>query len=80
TSRVTDEHLIDMLTAAGIRYHGTPDTGWIASLASWLLPLMLLVFVWNMMLRKRGGLKDFTGMGKSRARVYVQQETGITFD
>ncbi|MCL7033739.1 hypothetical protein MKW94_009196 [Papaver nudicaule] len=23
---------------------------------------------------------DFTGMGKSRARVYVQQETGITFD
>ncbi|WP_333994187.1 ATP-dependent zinc metalloprotease FtsH [Burkholderia orbicola] len=80
TSRVSDEHLIDTLTAAGIRYHGTPDTGWITSLASWLLPLMLLVFVWNMMLRKRGGLQDFTGMGKSRARVYVQQETGITFD
>ncbi|MCL7032972.1 hypothetical protein MKW94_018227 [Papaver nudicaule] len=70
TNRVTDEHLTDTLTAAGIRYHGTPDTSWIASLASWLLPLVLF----------RGGLQDFTGMGKSRARVYVQQETGITFD
>ncbi|MCA8273861.1 ATP-dependent zinc metalloprotease FtsH [Burkholderia sp. AU30280] len=80
TNRVTDEHLTDTLTAAGIRYHGAPDTSWIASLASWLLPLVLFVFIWNMMLRKRGGLQDFTGMGKSRARVYVQQETGITFD
>jgi cell division protease FtsH len=80
TSRVADEHLTDALTAAGIRYHGAPDTSWIASLASWLLPLVLFVFIWNMMLRRRGGLQDFTGMGKSRARVYVQQETGITFD
>ncbi|WP_071332558.1 ATP-dependent zinc metalloprotease FtsH [Burkholderia contaminans] len=80
TNRVADEHLTDALTAAGIRYHGAPDTSWIASLASWLLPLVLFVFIWNMMLRRRGGLQDFTGMGKSRARVYVQQETGITFD
>ncbi|MBZ5794604.1 ATP-dependent zinc metalloprotease FtsH [Burkholderia contaminans] len=80
TNRVSDEHLTDTLTAAGIRYHGAPDTSWIASLASWLLPLVLFVFIWNMMLRRRGGLQDFTGMGKSRARVYVQQETGITFD
>ncbi|MBY4715484.1 ATP-dependent zinc metalloprotease FtsH [Burkholderia cepacia] len=80
TNRVSDEHLTDTLTAAGIRYHGAPDTSWMASLASWLLPLVLFVFIWNMMLRKRGGLQDFTGMGKSRARVYVQQETGITFD
>ncbi|OXI96344.1 MULTISPECIES: ATP-dependent zinc metalloprotease FtsH [Burkholderia] len=80
TNRVTDEHLTDTLTAAGIRYHGASDTSWIASLASWLLPLVLFVFIWNMMVRRRGGLQDFTGMGKSRARVYVQQETGITFD
>ncbi|RQP27753.1 ATP-dependent metallopeptidase FtsH/Yme1/Tma family protein, partial [Burkholderia ubonensis] len=25
TNRVTDDHLVDTLTAAGIRYHGTPD-------------------------------------------------------
>ncbi|WP_175702492.1 ATP-dependent zinc metalloprotease FtsH [Burkholderia ambifaria] len=80
TNRVTDPQLIDALSAAGIRFHGASDTGWITSLASWLVPLVAFVFIWNMMLRRRGGLQDFTGMGKSRARVYVQQETGITFD
>ncbi|AFQ50545.1 ATP-dependent zinc metalloprotease FtsH [Burkholderia cepacia] len=80
TNRVTDPQLIDALSAASIRFHGASDTGWIASLASWLVPLVAFVFIWNLMLRKRGGLQDFTGMGKSRARVYVQQETGITFD
>ncbi|EMV7025618.1 ATP-dependent zinc metalloprotease FtsH, partial [Burkholderia multivorans] len=80
TERVPDERLIDTLTAAGIRYRGAPDTSWLVSLASWLLPLAAFAFVWTLMLRRRGGLQDFTGMGKSRARVYVQQETGITFD
>ncbi|MDN7996830.1 ATP-dependent zinc metalloprotease FtsH [Burkholderia multivorans] len=80
TERVPDERLIDTLAAAGIRYRGAPDTSWLVSLASWLLPLAAFVFVWTLMLRRRGGLQDFTGMGKSRARVYVQQETGITFD
>lgn len=80
TNRVTDPQLIDSLSAAGIRFHGTSDTGWITALASWLVPLVAFVFIWNLMVRRRGGLQDFTGMGKSRARVYVQQETGITFD
>ncbi|WP_126284876.1 ATP-dependent zinc metalloprotease FtsH [Burkholderia stagnalis] len=80
TNRVTDDRLIDTLTAAGIRYHGAPDTGWLSALASWVLPLVAFVFIWNLMLGRRGGLKDFSGMGKSQARVYVQQETGITFD
>ncbi|EGC98291.1 ATP-dependent metalloprotease FtsH, partial [Burkholderia sp. TJI49] len=30
TDRVADDHLIDALTAAGIRFHGTPDTSWLA--------------------------------------------------
>ncbi|KVT41284.1 ATP-dependent zinc metalloprotease FtsH [Burkholderia ubonensis] len=80
TNRVTDDHLIDTLTAAGIRYHGASDTGWLSALASWVLPLIGFIFIWNMMLRRRGGLRDFSGMGKSQARVYVQQATGITFD
>ncbi|WP_155710243.1 ATP-dependent metallopeptidase FtsH/Yme1/Tma family protein, partial [Burkholderia stagnalis] len=80
TNRVTDDHLVGTLTAAEIRYHGAPDTGWLSALASWVLPLIVFVFIWNMMLRRRGGPQDFSGMGKSQARVYVQQETGITFD
>ncbi|MBZ4241706.1 cell division protein FtsH, partial [Mycobacterium tuberculosis] len=35
---------------------------------------------WSFMMRRPGGVRDLSGMGKSQARVYVQQETGITFD
>ncbi|KDB06470.1 peptidase M41 FtsH domain protein [Burkholderia sp. lig30] len=80
TNRVPDDRLAERLTAAGIRYRGAPDTSWLATLASWVLPLVGFVFIWNLMLRRRGGLQDFSGIGKSQARVYVQKETGITFD
>ena len=80
TDRVSDDHLVATLTAAGIRYRGTPDSGWIETLATWMLPVIVLVLVWNFMMRRPGGARDLSGMGKSQARVYVQQETGITFD
>ncbi|WP_396333402.1 ATP-dependent zinc metalloprotease FtsH [Burkholderia anthina] len=80
TNRVSDEGLVPMLTAAGIRYRGAADTGWIGTLATWIFPLIGFVVIWSVMMRRPGGMRDLNGMGKSRARVYVQQETGITFD
>ncbi|CAG9256053.1 Cell division protein FtsH [Burkholderia cepacia] len=80
TNRVADDRLVTELTAAGIRYRGVPDSGWLETLAGWMLPVILLVTFWSFMMRRPGGVRDFSGMGKSQARVYVQQETGITFD
>ncbi|EGD04184.1 cell division protease, partial [Burkholderia sp. TJI49] len=80
TNRVSDEGLVAALTHAGIRYRGATDTGWIETLAAWIFPLIGFVVIWNFMMRRPGGMRDLNGMGKSRARVYMQKETGITFD
>ncbi|WP_321899219.1 ATP-dependent zinc metalloprotease FtsH [Burkholderia cepacia] len=80
TNRVADDRLVTELTAAGIRYRGVPDSGWLETLAGWILPVIVLMTFWSFMMRRPGGVRDFSGMGKSQARVYVQQETGITFD
>ncbi|MEN8517728.1 ATP-dependent zinc metalloprotease FtsH [Burkholderia sp. RS02] len=79
TNRVADDRLVTTLTAAGIRYRGMPDSSWIETLATWAFPVIAFVLVWSFMMRRPGGIRDLSGMGKSRARVYVQQETGITF-
>ena len=79
TNRVADDRLVATLTAAGIRYRGMPDSSWIETLATWAFPVIAFVLVWNVMMRRPGGIRDLSGMGKSQARVYVQQETGITF-
>ncbi|MDR6203923.1 ATP-dependent zinc metalloprotease FtsH [Paraburkholderia graminis] len=80
TVRVADEHLTDRLSAAGIRYWGAVDSAWPQALLSWIVPLIGVIFVWRLMARRAGGLQDFTGIGKSKPRVYVQDETEITFD
>ncbi|MBU9555948.1 ATP-dependent zinc metalloprotease FtsH [Burkholderia multivorans] len=80
TNRVSDEGLVAALTNAGIRYRGATDSGWIETLAAWIFPLIGFVVIWNFLMRRPGGMRDLSGMGKSHARVYMQKETGITFD
>ena len=79
TNRVSDERLADRLATAGVRYSGAADSGWGSALLSWALPLVALVLVWSFMLRGSGAMRDFSGIGKSRARVYAQTDTGVTF-
>ncbi|MDN7675125.1 ATP-dependent zinc metalloprotease FtsH [Burkholderia oklahomensis] len=81
TKRVTDDHLIDTLAATGTRYRGAEDDTWIGTLASWVVPIAIFAIVWNLMLRRpRGGLQDWSGVGKSKPRVYMEAKTGIDFD
>ncbi|MBE5865288.1 MAG: AAA family ATPase, partial [Lachnospiraceae bacterium] len=44
-----------------------------------ILPLILVWLLMGFMFRKMGGSGGPMGVGKSNAKVYVQQETGVTF-
>ena len=81
TVRVTDDHLGDDLAAAGVRYVGVAESTWITTLLAWVVPALLVFAVWSFFLRRAGGgLQDFSGIAKSKPTLYVQQETGVTFD
>ncbi|VWC82653.1 putative cell division-related metallo peptidase [Burkholderia contaminans] len=80
TNRVTDDHLVDGIDGFRHSLRGMPEAAWIGTLVSWALSVIAFVLIWNIMIRRLGGVRDLSGMGKSQARVYVQQETGITFD
>lgn len=81
TVRVTDPDLVADLDAAKVRYVGQPKSEWLGFLLSWIIPLALLFWLWGAMARKGGmmggGLFD---IGKSKARVYMQSNTGVGFD
>ena len=66
--------------------HGVTVTGEIEStllrdLLSWIVPVLLIVGVWMLMIRRLGsGLGGgLMQIGKSKAKVYVQSDTGVTF-
>ncbi|ABE31065.1 ATP-dependent metallopeptidase HflB family protein [Paraburkholderia xenovorans LB400] len=81
TVRVSDDHLIEDLANSGVRYTGVADRIGLAAVLGWIVPILMLAAVWSVFMRRGGGgLRDFSGIGKSRPRVYVAQDTDVTFD
>ncbi len=55
-------------------------------LLSWIVPALVFVGLWYFVIRRMaerqgmgGGMGGFLSIGKSRAKVYVQTDTGVTF-
>lgn len=58
-------------------------TGWIATLLSWIVPPLIFFGFWFWLLnRTQGGGSGSVALtvGKSKARIYAQGSTGVTFD
>ncbi len=72
--------------ARQLQQHGVVVTGQIQStflrdLLSWIIPVALFFGVWMFMLKRAGGGLGggLMQIGKSKAKVYVQSDTGVTF-
>ncbi|CAG9172685.1 ATP-dependent zinc metalloprotease FtsH [Cupriavidus pinatubonensis] len=80
TLRVNDPNLVQELEAAKVRFVGQADNKWIGALLSWVVPAMLFFAVWSFLIKRMGGAAGgMMELGKSKAKVYMQKETGVTF-
>ena len=81
TRPVNDPQLVAELQAAHVRYSAAPQSAWLGPLLSWVLPVVVIVVLWNLMLRKGsgGGLGSVMGVGQSKAKVYVESKSKVRF-
>jgi len=84
TNRVPEE-LAEKLSKQGVEYGGVVQKqSWVATLLSWILPVLIFFGLWIFLMRKMGGAGGvgggFMNVGKSKAKVYVETDTGVTFD
>jgi cell division protease FtsH len=79
-ARVEDPGLVPELEAAGVRFTGRVQNTWFSLLLSWILPTLIFVGVWLLLMRRMGPQSGLMAIGKSKARVYVERSTGVTFD
>jgi len=81
TTRVQPPELAESLTKHGVTYSGVIESHWIADVLSWILPAIFFVGIWMFAIRRmgQGGLGGLMTIGKSRAKVYVEKETKVTF-
>jgi cell division protease FtsH len=79
TTRVEPE-IAQELERHGVRYTGQIENTLLRDLLSWIVPVALFVGVWLWLGRRlmgaQGGLMQ---IGKSKAKVYVESDTGVTF-
>jgi cell division protease FtsH len=81
TTRVQPPELAENLTKHGVTYSGVIESHWLADLLSWILPAVFFVGIWMFAIRRmgQGGLGGLMQIGKSRARIYVEKDTKVTF-
>jgi cell division protease FtsH len=80
TTRVEDPGLVPELEAARVRFTGHVTNTWIATLLSWILPAVIFVGLWMLVMKRMNPQSGLMSVGKSRAKVYVENKTGVTFD
>ncbi len=81
TTRI-EEGLAKELDAHGVEYAGRPEGGLVPLVLSWLVPAALFFGVWLFLGRrmaKQLGGGGLMAIGKSKAKVYVESDTHVTF-
>jgi cell division protease FtsH len=80
TVRMEDSDLIRILEGNGIYYSAQLENTWFTRLLSWVFPVLIFFALWGFLMRRMGGMQGgLMNIGKSKAKVYVEDETKATF-
>lgn len=83
TTRV-DPSLAKDLSQYDVKFTGVVENTFLKDLLGWVLPAVIFVGIWFFAMKKFGGKQGmgggFMNIGKSKAKVYVEANTGVTFD
>ena len=78
--------LTDKLDEKGVKYNRElpEETSPIVSfVVTWLLPVMIMYGLFSLLMRsmskRMGGMGGLGGIGESKAKVYMEKQTGVTF-
>ena len=77
-----DPALASKLEAKGITVTGISSGGLIPTILSWTIPALIFYGVWFFLIRRLADRQGFGGLmaiGKSKAKVYVEKDTKVTF-
>ncbi len=80
TERIEDPNLVKDLQAAGVQYAAARPGVISQFLVAWVLPIAVMIVIWNLIMRRMGAASQSVfSIGKSRARLVADPDTGVTF-
>ena len=79
--RMEDPDLVKEFSEKGITYTVRQEVTWFRTLLAWVIPIFIFVAIWYFLLKKMGTAGGgLMAVGKSKAKVYVEGETKVTFE
>lgn len=83
TTRV-DPALARELSQYDVKFTGLAENTLLRDILGWVLPAVIFVGIWIFAMRKFAGKQGmgggFMNLGKSKAKVYVEADTGVSFE
>ena len=81
TIRVDDPKLVEELEAAGVKFTGLRPSFLSQFLMAWIIPIGIIILIWTFLARRlSGGAQNLLSIGKNKARIVVDKNTGVTFN
>ncbi len=78
-----DPGFAEELKQTGVEFAGATESNFISNLLSWVVPMLVFFGLWMFVFRRiaeKQGLGGMMNVGKSKAKVYVETETGVDFN
>ena len=83
TTRVPPD-IASQLQQYNVKFSGQVDSNFLSTILSWVLPTLLFFGLWFFLVRRMSGQQGlgggFMAVGRSKAKVYVETDTKVTFD
>lgn len=80
TTRIEDPKLVEELEQHEVKFTGLRPSFLSQFLLAWILPIIVMIGLWTFLGRKMGGTaQSILSIGKNKARIVVDQNTGVTF-
>jgi cell division protease FtsH len=74
-----DPDVSGFLEENNIQYSGKIETNFLGNLLSWLIPIFIIVGIWFFMLRRFQQQSGVMSIGKSKAKIYVEDDVKTAF-
>jgi cell division protease FtsH len=79
TVRVNDPGLVKDLDEHKINYSGHYDSKLLSNILSWVIPIGIFFLIWRFAMKKMGPGMGVMSFGKSKAKIFAETETKVTF-
>jgi cell division protease FtsH len=75
-----DPEISELLEEHNVTFKGQIESTFLRDILSWVIPVALFIGIWLYMIKRMQGQQGFMTIGKNKAKIYVEDEVGVTFE